>query len=89
MHSNTLIKLIVLFPSLINARAIEPPQARELAPSPRPIYDDNEFTANGVANNTLMKRAKGDANDPIDVNFNCASTPDICEIDCFCILCCE
>lgn len=86
MHIELAFKFATcLLPILANARAIVVPRETDLVP----VFERDVGT-DEVSNKTLLARATGDsASDPIDINFRCANTPDICEIDCFCILCCE
>ena len=86
MHIQLAFKFATgLLPILANARAVVVPRETDLVPIAERDVDTGE-----VSNKTLLARATGDsASDPIDIDFSCANTPDICEVDCFCILCCK
>ena len=89
MHLQVAFKIVLgLLPLLADARAIvgqlAPQEGEEL------ISLAERNAGPEVSNKTLVRRATGNSPaDPIDININCNALPDICEVDCYCILCCE
>lgn len=89
MHLRLAFKIVAgLLPLLADARAIVGQLTN------REAEDFTSLVERGASpefsNKTLVARATGNSpQDPIPIHIDCTNLPDICEVDCYCILCCE